>query len=246
MSFVSNIVGGILGASAAGKAANAGVQGAQAAQALEKQNQDAAVTAQQTALGNVTAAETPYQTVGSTGANALNKYISQGFTAPDPNAVASTPEYQFALKQGTAAIDQNAAANGTLFTGNTGTALENYGQGLASQQYQQAYNNALNTYQTNLNAASQGTNYGLTSTGQLEGANLTTAGNTANIDMTAAQQQAQQINNAAAARASGYLGKAAGYGQAIGGVVSAIPSVMEGLQGGGGFGDVMSSLEGMG
>lgn len=246
MSFVSNIVGGLLGASAAGKAANAGVQGAQAAQALEKQNQDAANTAQQTALTNVTTAETPYQTVGSTGANALNKYISQGFTAPDPNAVANTPEYQFALKQGTAAIDQNAAANGTLFTGNTGTALENYGQGLASQQYQQAYNNALNTYQTNLNAASQGTNYGLTSTGQLEGANLQVAGNTANIDMTAAQQQAQQINNAAAARASGYLGKAAGYGQAIGGVASAIPSVMEGLQGGGGFGDVMSSLEGMG
>ena len=222
MSFISNIVGGILGANAAGQAANAGVTGAQQAQSLEKTNQTAANQAQTTALSNITNAEQPYQSVGSTGANALNKYISNGFTAPDPNAVANTPEYQFALKQGTQAIDQNAAANGTLLTGNTGTALENYGQGLASQQYQQAYNNALNAYQTNVNTASTGTNLGLSSTGQLEQGNLTTAGNTANIDLTSGQQQAQQINNAAAARASGYLGQAKGYGQMAGGIAGAV------------------------
>jgi hypothetical protein len=244
MSFVSNIVGGILSANAAGQASNAEVTGAQKAQALEKTNQDAANTAQQTALTNVTSAEQPYQQVGSTAANALNGYLSSGFTAPTLAQAEATPGYQFQLQQGTQAINQNAAANGTLLTGNTGTALENYGQNLAQTAYQQTYNNALNAYQTNVNAAQSGVNSGLSSTGQLAQTNLGVAGNTANIDLTSGQEQAQQINNAAAARASGYLGKAAGYGQLAGGIAGAAGSVAEGLGGGGGIGDVFSSLEG--
>jgi len=244
MSFVSNIVGGILGANAAGKAANAEVQGAQQAQKTIEQNQTAANKAQETALGNITTAEQPYQALGSTTANHLADILASGFTAPNPNDVANTPEYKFALEQGTRAIDQNAAANGTLFSGNTGTALEQFGQGLASQQYENAYNNALSTYQANVNPLLQATGLGENSTGQLANANLTTAGNTANIDLTSAQAIAQQINNAAAARASGYLGKNQAYQGMLGGAGGAAGSIFEGLQGGGGFGDVLSSLAG--
>ncbi len=129
-------------------------------------------------------------------------------------------------------------------TGNTGKALEDYGQNLAQTTYQQDYQDALNTYMANYQSLLGGTNAGLTSTGQLTNANLDVAGNTANIDLTGGQQQAQQINNAAAARASGYLGAAKGWGQMAGGIASAVPSIFEGLSGGGGFGDVMSSLQG--
>ena len=218
MSFIGNIVGGILGAKAAGQAANAGVQGAQAAQALEKTNQTAALGAQQTALTNVTGAEQPYQSLGSTSANALQNYISQGFTAPTLAQAEATPGYQFNLQQGTQAIDENAAATGTLMSGNTGVALQKFGQGLAQNTYQQAYQNALNQYTTNVGAAQGGVNSGLSSTGQLANANLGVAGNIANVDLTSGQEQAQQLNNAAAARASGYLGEAKGYGQMAAGI----------------------------
>lgn len=221
MGFVSNIVGGILGAHAANKAADAGVKGAQQAQALEKQNQDDALAAQKTALGNVTAAEQPYQSLGSTSANHLSDLLSKGFTAPTLADAEATPGFQFRLKEGTDAISRNAAATGTLMTGNTGKALTDYGQNLAESTYNDDYNRALQTYTANVNPLLQGTQLGLSSTGQLTGANLDVAGNTAHIDMTEGEQQAQQINNAAAARASGYLGAAKGYGQLASGIVGA-------------------------
>lgn len=247
MSFVSNIVGGLLGANAAGKASSAEQQGAQQAQAVSQQNQTAANNAQTNALGNVTQAEQPYQSVGSTGANALNNYVTNGFTAPTLSQAEQTPGYQFQLQQGTKAIDENAAANGTLMSGNTGTALENYGQNLAQSAYQQTYNNALQAYQTNVNTAQDAANTGLSSTGQLAGANLQTAGNTANIDLTSAQQQMQQINNAAAARASGYLGQAKGYGQLASGVIGAGSSILGGIgnldsTGGSNFGEQVGNF----
>lgn len=213
---VGSIVGGIMGANAAGKAANAEVKGAQDAQALEKQNQDAANAAQQTALGNVTAAQQPYQALGSTSANHLADLVSKGFTAPTLADAEATPGFQFRLQEGTEAINRNAAANGTLMTGNTGKALTDYGQNLAESTYNDDYSRALQTYMANVNPLLQGAQLGLTSTGQLTNANLDVAGNTANIDMTAGRDQAQQINNAAAARASGYLGKADAYSKAIG------------------------------
>jgi hypothetical protein len=222
MSFVSSIVGGILGANAAGNASQAEVTGAQQAQQLEKQNQTAALGAQSTALENTTKAEQPYQSLGSTAANSLSTLVGKGFTAPTLQQAEQTPGYQFQLQQGTQAIDENAAANGTLMTGQTGTALEGYGQNLAQNAYQQTYNNALSQYQTNVGAAQGAVNTGLTSTGQLANANYQTAGNTANIDMTAAQQQAQQINNAAAAKAQGILGQSSAYSSMLGGVAGGV------------------------
>jgi hypothetical protein len=222
MSFVSSIVGGILGSNAANNAAGAEVAGANSAQTLEKANQTDALAAQNKALTTTTAAEQPYQTLGSTSANHLTDLLSTGFQAPTLAQAEQTPGYQFQLQQGTQAIDENAAANGTLLTGNTGTALENYGQNLAQGAYQTTYNNALQGYMANASTLQGGVNTGLSSTGQLANANYQTAGNTANIDMTAGQQQATQINNAAAARASGYLGSAKAISGMVGGIAGGV------------------------
>ena len=216
-----SIVNGIQQRNAAQSAAQSLEAGATKAQATATQNQTAANTAQQTALSNVTAAEQPYQTLGSTSANGLNTLLSNGFTAPTLQQAEQTPGYQFQLQQGTQAIDENAAANGTLMTGKTGTALEQYGQNLAQNAYQQTYNNALNAYQTNASTLTAGANLGETSTGQLSNANLTTAGNTANIDLTSAQAIEQQQNNYAAAQAGGSLGSAAAWSGMISGLQNA-------------------------
>jgi hypothetical protein len=229
MSFVAGIAGGLLSANAAGNAAQAEEQGAQQAENTIGTNQTNANTAQQTALANVTAANQPYQTLGATSANGLNTLLSNGFQAPTLQQAEQTPGYQFQLQQGTQALDENAAANGTLMSGNTGVALQQYGQNLAQNAYQQTYNNALNAYQANASTLTAGTNLGLSSTGQLGQANLTTAGNTANIDLTSGQEIAQQENNAAAARAGGILGQAAGYSSAISGAAQGAQMFAGGL-----------------
>jgi hypothetical protein len=244
MSIVGDIVGGILGANAAGNAANAQVTGAQQAQKLEQKNQQAAQDFQSGVWSGTQANEQPFISGGQTSFNNLSNLVNnpntfkygQTFQAPTLEQAQQTPGYQFRLQQGTQAIDQNAAANGTLLSGNTGKALEDYGQGLASSAYQQDYQNALNTYMTNygvwnqglqtqLGALSGASGQGLQATGT-EGALGQAASNTmANIDLTGGAQQAQQINNAAAARASGYLGQNQAYQGMIGGLAGSAEDI---------------------
>jgi hypothetical protein len=61
------------------------------------------------------------------------------------------PSYQFRLKEGQRALENSAAARGTLLTGGTAKAIQNYGQQAASQEYGNSFNRALQTYGTNLN-----------------------------------------------------------------------------------------------
>lgn len=59
------------------------------------------------------------------------------------------PSYQWRLNQGLAAVNSSAAAKGGYFSGNTGQALMDYGQGAASQEYSNQfarYNQALSNY----------------------------------------------------------------------------------------------------
>jgi hypothetical protein len=220
MSIIGSLVGGILGSNASSQAAGVESQAAQQAQQLELQNQQQAQNYQNQNLGLTTSAEQPYQQLGGTAANALQGYIQNGFTAPTLAQAQQTPGYQFALQQGTQAIDANAAATGNLMSGTTGTALQKYGQGLAQNAYQQTYQNALNAYQTNVGAAQGAANTGLSSTGQLASANQAAAQNMSNLALTGGAQQAGQINNAAAATASGYLGSANALSNMAGGLAS--------------------------
>lgn len=235
MSFVSSLVGGILGSSAASDAAKVEAEAAKKAQDLEQQKAQAALDFQNNVWSGTQAAEQPYQNLGSTSANSLAALLKQGFKAPTLAEAEQTPGFQFRLQQGTQAIDENAAATGSLMSGNTGVALQNYGQGLAESAYQQDYQNALNTYMSNYQSLMGGTGAGLTSTGQLGQFGQEAANTTANINMMTAQQQAQQINNAAAARASGYLGSANAWSNAAGGMAGGLMSF---LPGGGGLSDL--------
>lgn len=222
MGFVGSLVGGILGSHAANHAADVESKAAKQAQDLEQQKLQNSLDFQNQVWQGTQTAEQPYQELGSTAAGNLQNRLAAGFQAPNPEDVANTPEYKFALEQGTRAIAQNAAATGNLFSGNTGAALENYGQGLASQQYEQAYNNALNTYMANVNPLMQATGLGLSSTGQLGQFGQSAAGNEGAWNLTSGQQQAQQINNAAAARASGIMGSANAWSNAIGGMAGSL------------------------
>lgn len=53
----------------------------------------------------------------------------------DLYAYKDTPGYEFRLKQGQEALENSAAAKGGLFSGNTGIALQEYGQDYATSEY---------------------------------------------------------------------------------------------------------------
>jgi hypothetical protein len=120
----------------------------------------------------------PYLQAGTQGVNSLaaafapGGTLAQNFNAPTAAEAAATPGEQFMLNQGTQAVDRSGAAKGGLNSGSTLEALTQYGQGLASTSYQQAYNNALNTFQTNHNNTLSGllalTGIGQNATGQYD------------------------------------------------------------------------------
>ena len=62
----------------------------------------------------------------------------------DMNAYQQTPGYDFRMQQGQQALEQSAAAKGQLFSGQTGKALQEYGQDYGPQEYDNYLNRLYN------------------------------------------------------------------------------------------------------
>lgn len=214
MGIIGSIITGIGSANKAKAAANSQMIGAQNAQAEigkgENQSRDFLNTQYNSNIAN----QQPYLAAGQTGANHLAEIINgPGFQAPTLDQARQTPGYEFQLEQGVNALDKSASATGNLYSGTQGTALEKYGQGLADSTYNDVYNRALGTYMTNYNTALGGAQLGEGAASTLGSQGLGAAGLMTSIDLGGSEAQAQQINNAAAARASGYIGQANAYNQ---------------------------------
>jgi len=83
-------------------------------------------------------------TLGTNGANAYGDATGANGASGYANAVNSfqqNPGYQFALNQGLQSIDRGAASRGMVTSGNTLNAEQQYGTGLANQNYQQYVQN---------------------------------------------------------------------------------------------------------
>jgi hypothetical protein len=78
------------------------------------------------------------------------------FVAPTAESLTQDPGYQARLAQGQQTLEQSAAARGTLRGGATLKALQDYGQQMASQEYQNAYARALQDYQNRVAAQQTG------------------------------------------------------------------------------------------
>lgn len=72
------------------------------------------------------------------------------FSAPTADSMTMDPSYQFRLSQGQQALENSAAARGGLLSGNTGRALQDYGQGAASQEYGNIWDRAMQDYNTRM------------------------------------------------------------------------------------------------
>jgi hypothetical protein len=122
------------------------------------------------------------------------------------------PGYGFRMSEGMKALERSAAARGGLLSGTTLKGVQRFGQDLASQEYQNAFNRYYAARNAQLNPLQGILGQGQSSTNVLTGA----AGETG-LGVAAAQQ------GAGAARASGYVG---GVNALTGALSSAVPNYM--------------------
>ena len=76
---------------------------------------------------------------GASGAQGYGKYASAEFT-PANFLANQDPGYAFRMSEGMKALERSAAARGGLLSGATLKGTQRYGQDLASQEYQNAFN----------------------------------------------------------------------------------------------------------
>lgn len=210
-SAATNLVGSVLGANASQKAAQIQSNAAQNASQLSAN------------MFNVqNAQQAPYRAAGYNSLNQIGSmlpgnymqydasgnpvgvsqgtgYLTHQFNAQDLNANMS-PGYAFQLQQGQNANLNAANALGGRVSGNALQGLQNYTQGLAQTNYQNAFNN----YQT------QRSNIYNTLAG-IAGIGQTSQQQTGNLAQNAATTQAQLGVGSAAAQAAGNVGQAQAY-----------------------------------
>lgn len=102
--------------------------------------------------------------------------------AGDFSSFTNSPDYQFALDQGMKTLDRSAAAHGRMNSGGYGQDLVKYGQGMASQNYNNYYNRLQD----------------------MAGQGHTAASNLGSLGQSYASAVGSQYNNMGQARASGY------------------------------------------
>lgn len=141
---------------------------------------------------------------GDTASPEFGKY-AKDFSMADYQA---DPGYGFRMSEGMKALERSAAARGGLLSGATLKGIERFGQGLASEEYL----NAFNRYQTNranqLNPLQSLYGSGQTSANALTSAAGQTGAGMANTYMNVGQGLSNAAMAGGAARASGYTGMA--------------------------------------
>jgi len=120
----------------------------------------------------------------------------------------NNPQYQFLQKQGMQALDRSAAARGMGYSGAQLKALNEYGQGLASQQYDKEYDRAAQEYANYYNRLASLSQGGQQAAQSLGGLGSNYSANAANTLGALSSQLQNNIGQGANARASGYIGKA--------------------------------------
>lgn len=228
MSFVTAaLIGGgaaILGGALAGRGASkaADVQAAATNQAADLQSQ---VTREQLALQQRmyeegVARQQPWLQAGQ---QALNKLIPEAtsYTPFGTQQFQADPGYGFRMSEGMKALERSAAARGGLLSGSTLKATQRFGQDLASQEYQNAFNRYQAERQARLGPLQSLAGVGQTTAQQLGAAGQQFAGQSAQTAGQMAANVGDLMTSGAAARASGYVGQSNALNSALGGAANA-------------------------
>jgi hypothetical protein len=216
----ATLAGGLVAANASRSAANTQAGASREAQAAQERMYERQVELNEPfRLAGVASQNRLMELLGIRSPTAAAGDTSSGFVT-DPNSpdfgkyardfgagdFQQDPGYAFRLSEGMKALDRTAAARGGLLSGSTLKGAQRYGQDLASQEYQNAYNR----YQTNranqLNPLM----------GYASGPGLSATAASSGAAQNFGVQTGQNIQNAASSRASGYIGGANALNQALG------------------------------
>lgn len=158
------------------------------------------------------------------------------------------PGYAFRLAEGNRALNQSAAARGGLISGNALKAAQRYGQEMASQEYGNAYQRALDVYNAGVSRETTAYNRlaNLAGIGQVTGQQIGSAGtaygnNAAANLMATGESNANSLLAQGNARASQY----GAIGNAIGGAAGAYGNYLTGQQNQNNFNTYMNVLAGL-
>ena len=212
---VASIGSGMIAAKGAKKASRIQDQAAQRSEATQRQMFERQVELQEPfRQAGLTAQQQIMQLLGIGGDASAEGYgsLARSFGQSDFEA---DPGYAFRQAEGMRALERSAAARGGLLSGNTMRGIQRFGQDLASQEYQNAFNRFQIERAARLNPLQS-----LMGSGQ----------SAANVMTGAAGQAGQNIGQmqlgAGQARASGYVGSAnalAGALQGIGQAAASFP-----------------------
>jgi hypothetical protein len=206
----ASLIGGMMAGNAAQSAADTQAASADKATALQREMY----------LKNLEL-NAPFREAGLTAQNKLLDYLGLSKNTGAAGYGAATgpftmdkfqadPGYAFRLSEGIKALNANAAARGGLISGNALKAATAYGQNMGSEEYQNAFNRYYKEREALLNPVQS-----------LAGVGQTTSQALGNAGQTYATNAGTDINAAGAARASGYLGTANAWNQALGGAANA-------------------------
>jgi hypothetical protein len=197
--------GAVISSKASKKASKAQVQAAQDANAAQERMFQRQVELQEPfRQGGITAQDQIMQLLGIGGDKTAAGYGSMA-KAFGTDQFQQDPGYAFRQAEGMKALERSAAARGNLMSGSTLKGIQRFGQDLASQEYQNAFNRyqversaRLNPLQSLMGAGQSATNVMTSAAGQM------------------GQNQASNLYNAGQARASGYIGSANALTNALG------------------------------
>lgn len=188
----------------------AGTYGAQNAAEGQQHSIQDAINYQQGIQNTIGGRYAPQTNVGNGAFNALSGVLGLGGQKPDESVFTNMPGYQFAVNQGTQAIQRAASANGSAYTPNTLASIGQYVTGTAAQDY--------NTY---VNQLLQTAGFGNQANAGVSQADLTTGGNIAQLDQNKGQAGASGVAGTAGAL-SGTVGALFGNGGPLAGSGNAI------------------------
>jgi hypothetical protein len=203
----ASIGSGVSGAAAAKDAAKVQAQATDRASQMQQDVASQQLDLQRRMYEEGVARQQPFLEAGQGALNQLIPLSSQ-YTQFGMDQFQQDPGYQFRLEEGMKALDRQAAARGGLISGSALKAAQRFGQGLASQEYQ----NAFNRYQAERAAQLQPLQ-SLAGVGQTTAQQIGAAGQQyGQAGSNVLGQMASNVGNlmtaGAQARASGYVGGA--------------------------------------
>lgn len=169
-----------------------GAYGAQNGAEAQNTGIRAGIGQEQTTQSNINNLYGTQAGTGNSAMTALSGALGLSGSAPNYGTFYNMPGYQFAVNQGTQAIERAAAAGGNAYTPNTLDAVGQYVTGTASQDYNNYISQLLQTSDLGAQA-----NQGLASS------NLETGGTIAQLNQNSGNAQASGISGVSGALASG-------------------------------------------